>query len=540
MTSRLADLVADWMAADPDPWSASALHDAWRTRPDEVAGWFDGRLTFGTAGLRGPMGAGPTQMNRVIVRIAASALCDIVLEDHAGGAAPLVVIGHDARHGSRDFALDTARVLLVNAVDVVLVDGPIPTPVLAHQVQRTGAAAGVMVTASHNPPADNGYKVYWSDGAQIGPAIAERIEAAMDRPLLTERDLAAHDWVSRRSPSQVIDEYLDAVLPDAPASATVPAFVYTALHGVGAETTRRAVARLGWSAAVEVTSQIEPDPDFSTVELPNPEEAGALDEAMATADEDDVSLIVAHDPDADRLGVAVRTEEGWRRLHGDEIGALLADHLLRRGDGDDRVVACSLVSSPMLDAIATAHGVQSRRTSTGFKWIIRPAIDEPALRYVFGYEEALGYACHPAVRDKDGITALVELVDLAGQLAQDGLTLLDRLEELGDRLGHVATGQVTLRFDDDRSRLPALMAELRSSGPPTGLAVTQTIDHLDSTPPTDLLEWRTEGGSSRILLRASGTEPKLKAYLHVLDAPDAATASIRLGSLEQMVRGALS
>ena len=538
MTSRLADLVADWAAADPDPVSAAALHQAWRDRPDEVAGWFDGRLTFGTAGLRGPMGAGPTQMNRVIVRVAAAALCDVVLEEHPDSQ-PLVVIGHDARHGSREFALDSARVLLVQGVDVAVVDGPIPTPVLAHQVLRTGAAAGVMVTASHNPPADNGYKVYWSDAAQIGPAVADRIEAAMDRPLLTERDLATHDWVRRRRPAEVIDEYLDAVLADRAAGAAPPPFAYTALHGVGAETTRQAVARLGWAPAVEVASQNEPDPDFPTVELPNPEEAGALDEAMATADAADVSLIVAHDPDADRLGVAVRTSEGWRRLHGDEIGALLGDHLLRRGDGDSRVVACSLVSSPMLDLIAEGHGVASRRTSTGFKWIIRPAIDEPSLDYVFGYEEALGYACHPAVRDKDGITAMVELLTLAGELAADGHTLLDRLVELGDRHGHVATGQVTLRFDD-RSRLPALMAELRFSGPPAGLAVTETIDHLDSTPPTDLLEWRTEGGSSRILLRASGTEPKLKAYLHVLDAPDADTAVVRRAALEQMVRSALA
>lgn len=540
MTNRLAETVADWAAADPDPSTASELLRAWGEQPDEVAAWFDGRLTFGTAGLRGPMGAGPTRMNRVIVRVAARAVGRVV-NDHQGAddRAPFIVIGHDARHGSRDFAMDSARVLVADGIDVSLIDGPVPTPVLAHHVLRSGASAGIMVTASHNPPADNGYKVYWSDAAQIGPAIAAPIEAAMDMPLVTESELAAHDWIRRRSPSEAIDEYLDAIVTPADGENDL-AVVYTALHGVGAETTRRAFRRAGLAAPIEVGTQNEPDPDFSTVQLPNPEEHGALDEAMRVADERGVDLIVAHDPDADRLGVAVRTPQGWRRLHGDEIGSLLADHLLRRATGADRVVACSLVSSPMLDRIAMHHGVESRRTSTGFKWIIRPAIDEPAFRYVFGYEEALGYACHGAVRDKDGISALLELMALAGELRTSGRSLLDRLDELGDELGHIATGQVTVRFDDDRSRLPALMERLRTDGPPSSLSIDRQIDHLADTPATDLLEWHLDGGSTRVLLRASGTEPKLKAYVHVVDAADAADATAKLASAEAQVGAALS
>ena len=539
-TGRLAELAAAWAAADPDPVSAAQLMAAVRDTPDLVAPWFARRLTFGTAGLRGPMGPGPNQMNRVIVRVAARAVGLRLQAETELDAANHVVIGFDARHLSRDFALDTARVLVSLGIEATLIDGPVPTPVLAHHVLRLGAGAGVMVTASHNPPADNGYKVYWTDGAQIGPALANDIEALMDGPLVTSAELADHEWVPRLGATTAINNYLTAAIdPAIDAGPDGLEVAYTAMHGVGTQTLLGAFERAGLPRPHLVASQVEPDPDFPTVALPNPEEAGALDEAMASADVSRAELIIANDPDADRLGVAVATAHGWQLLTGDQIGALLADELLGRGSGPDRVVACSLVSSPLLDVMSAARGVHMRRTSTGFKWIIRAAIDEPELEYVFGYEEALGFACSSAARDKDGITAAVEIVRIARQMHGQGLTLLDRLAELGETYGYVATGQVTQRFDDDPSALAIRVADWRHE-PPAGLDIRSVIDHALANPPTDLLEWHVGDHADRVLIRASGTEPKLKAYLHVVGASNAAEANQRLATLAAGVHAACS
>ncbi|NOX29978.1 MAG: phospho-sugar mutase, partial [Actinobacteria bacterium] len=464
MYAGLSSKVAEWAAADPDPTNGLELLQTLRTDPSLVSSWFNAPLRFGTAGLRGRMGLGPARMNRVVVRSAAWAIGELLLSD--GSRSPEVVIGYDARHQSREFALDSARVLVGLGVEATLIDGPIPTPVLAHEALSRSADAAIMVTASHNPPGDNGYKVYWSDSAQIRPFVATQIEEKMRQHLVPESDLAAHDWIQRFDPATAVSRYvLESVDPSVNAGAGDLDVTYTALHGVGTATLVEAFARAGLPQPHMVASQVEPDPDFSTVRLPNPEEESSLDHAKQAAAESGSKLILAHDPDADRLGVLVSVSTGWRRLSGDEIATLLADELLTRYNKRDptkpALVARSLASSPQLDAIAKGHGAAVRRTATGFKWIIRAAIDEPDFEYVFGYEEALGFACSTAVRDKDGITAAVEIVRIARRLGDSGLTLAERLEELATKYGHFATGQVSRRYDDSPDVLKALLAVWR-------------------------------------------------------------------------------
>ncbi len=413
MYEGLSSKAAEWAAADPDPTNGLELLQTLRTDRSLVGGWFDAPLRFGTAGLRGRMGLGPAQMNSVVVRSAAWAIGELLLSD--AGRSRAVVIGYDARHQSRQFALDSARVLVGLGVEATLIDGAIPTPVLAHEALSRSADAAIMVTASHNPPGDNGYKVYWSDSAQIRPYVATQVEDKMHQHLVHESDLAAHDWIQRFDPAAAVTKCVhESIDPSVSAGTGDLDLTYTALHGVGAATLVKAFARAGLPQPHMVASQVEPDPDFSTVQLPNPEEASALGHAKQAAAESGSRLILAHDPDADRLGVLVWVSTGWRRLSGDEIATLLADELLTRynngGPTKPALVARSLASSPQLDAIAKGHGATVRRTATGFKWIIRAAIDEPDFEYVFGYEEALGFACSTTVRDKDGITAAVEIV----------------------------------------------------------------------------------------------------------------------------------
>ncbi|MCP3936898.1 MAG: phospho-sugar mutase [Actinomycetia bacterium] len=532
---ELARSIHGWAAADPDPAAGQALSDLAATRPAEAAALFERRLEFGTAGLRGPLGLGPASMNRVIVRIAASAIAGQLTDDALVGE---VVIGHDARYGSSDFALDSARVFAALGFQPLLIDGPTPTPVVAHLALNRSAVAAIVVTASHNPPGDNGYKVYWNDGAQIVPPIDSSIEARMGRLPLDDSELASAETIERMSPDEAISQYLTTVLPDL-APATAPSspttIVYTALHGVGAPAIRAAFDAVGLVRPVEVTSQIDPDPDFSTVELPNPEEKGALDESFRTADAAGADVILANDPDADRLGVAVRTEAGWRKLTGDEIGCILADRLLSRNRGPNPVVASSIVSSPWIETIATAHNAQVRRTLTGFKWIIRSAIDEPELTFVFGYEEALGFACSRLVRDKDGVTAALEIACLVHELAADGRTLIDHLDSMIERFGVAASGQVTRRYEDEPGQMVARLDELRAD-PPSDLEIVETIDHLQSTPATNLLEWRIGHHADRVLLRPSGTEPKLKAYLQTSGSPEETDeVHTRLAALQQRI-----
>jgi phosphomannomutase len=509
-----------WLDADPDLDTRNELR-ALMDEPDALAERFSGRLSFGTAGLRGRLGAGPTRMNRVLVRMTAHAIGRQL--QHKGVAERGVIIGYDARPKSSLFAEDTARVLAWLGVPTVLIDGVVPTPVLARASLADGHAAAVMVTASHNPRGDNGYKVYWGDGAQIRPpldtAIEQRIEEA---PMLTDADLRQQPV--HRFPARVaIDRYVHAVIePIAHADSCGP-FVYTPLCGVAGPAMAAALKHAGLPAYTPVPSQDVPDGAFPGLPFPNPEEPGVLTAAITVADASGIDLVVAHDPDGDRLGIAYRTLSGrggtWCQLSGDEIGALLCDHLLRHHPVVDGVVASSIVSSDLVRQIAEAHGAEHRSTLTGFKWIIRPAIDEPDLNWVFGYEEALGFAVSDGVRDKDGISAAVVLLDLVGELRARGANLGVRLDELAQQHGLFSTAQVTVRLDDaSTTGTDVVMERLREAAPTSidGLEVTDWDDWATrSGPETTNLITMVLGKRCRLAIRPSGTEQKIKAYLEL-------------------------
>ncbi|MCX4660576.1 phospho-sugar mutase [Streptomyces uncialis] len=513
-----------WLAEDPDPGTRDELArllerlhpgTADKEAAAELADRFAGTLQFGTAGLRGELGAGPMRMNRVVVVRAAAGLAAYLKDEgHAGG---LVVIGYDARHMSARFAQDTAAVLTGAGLRAALLPRPLPTPVLAFAIRHLGAVAGVEVTASHNPPRDNGYKVYLGDGSQIVPpadsGIAERI-AAVGALADVPRPDGGWDTLGE----EVTEAYLartDAVLSTG--SPRTARTVYTAMHGVGKDVLLAAFARAGFPAPVLVTEQAEPDPDFPTVAFPNPEEPGAMDLAFATARAARPDLIVANDPDADRCAVAVPVADavdpdgGWRMLRGDEVGALLAAHLVRRGVSG--TFAESIVSSSLLGRIAAKAGLGYEETLTGFKWIAR--VD--GLRY--GYEEALGYCVDPeGVRDKDGITAALLITELASELKEEGRTLLDLLDDLAVEHGLHATDQLSVRVED-LSVIADAMRALRER-PPAALAGRPVTRAEDLTlgsgelPPTDGLRYFLDG--ARVIVRPSGTEPKLKCYLEAV------------------------
>ena len=516
----VADTAEAWWALDPDPDTRAELRALLETGDEaELERRFAGRLAFGTAGLRAPLGAGPLRMNRVVVRQATAGLARF-LPDGA-----TVAIGYDARHKSDVFAQDVAGVVAAAGGRPLLLPLPLPTPVLAFAVRHLGADAGVMVTASHNPPADNGYKVYLGDGAQIVPPADAEIAAAIDA-VAAEGPIAVADPDDPRIEvlgAAVVSAYLDAVLAGGLVAARDVNIVYTAMHGVGRDVLLAAFGRAGFPAPNVVVEQGEPDPDFPTVAFPNPEEPGALDLALARARAAAADVVLANDPDADRLGVAVPTADGadWRALSGDEIGALLADHVLRNTEGDDRLVVTTVVSSRLLGRMAAAHGVHFAETLTGFKWIARPALTHPEWRFVFGYEEALGYLVGDVVLDKDGIGAALAFAGLVADLKTRDQTVHDRLAALAEEHGLHATRALTLRFDGEGglARITARMAGVRRDLPGTlgGRAVEQVRDLLDDPwlPVTDALLFSLDGGS-RVVMRPSGTEPKLKCYLEVV------------------------
>ncbi|WP_405660451.1 phospho-sugar mutase [Streptomyces sp. RK9] len=509
-----------WLAEDPDPETREELAKLVDAAPGspavlaELAARFAGTLQFGTAGLRGELGAGPLRMNRsVVIRAAAGLAAYLKGKGRTGG---LVVIGYDARHKSADFARDTAAVMTGAGLRAAVLPRPLPTPVLAFAIRHLGAVAGVEVTASHNPPRDNGYKVYLGDGSQIVPPADGEIAAEI-AAVRSLHDVPRPESGWQTLGEDVLEAYLartDAVLAQgSPRTATT---VYTAMHGVGKDTLLAAFARAGFPAPVLVAEQAEPDPDFPTVAFPNPEEPGAMDLAFATAREARPDLVIANDPDADRCAVAVPVGDGdWRMLRGDEVGALLAAHLVRRGVAADgpRTFAESIVSSSLLGRIAEKAGLGYEETLTGFKWIAR--VD--GLRY--GYEEALGYCVDPeGVRDKDGITAALLVTELASGLKEEGRTLLDLLDDLAVEHGLHATDQLSVRVED-LSLIAAAMRRLREQQPErlAGLAVTRAEDLTKGTetlPPTDGLRYTLDG--ARVIVRPSGTEPKLKCYLEVV------------------------
>ena len=512
----LHDMARAWLDQDPDPATRSELQRLIETNDAELADCFAGRLHFGTAGLRGPLGPGPNRMNRVVVLQSAAGLARYLTEHFAPECS--VVIGYDARHNSDVFAHDTASIMQGAGVRAFVLPRPLPTPVLAFAIRHLGASAGVMVTASHNPPQDNGYKVYLEDGCQIVPPVDEEIAAMIDSVASSMRV----DELPRNDGWQTLDEsivhsYAERALeilgPDEVDRRADVVSVITPMHGVGGRLLEQLLTDAGFAPCVRVDAQFDPDPDFSTVAFPNPEEPGAMDLALATAERVRPDVIVANDPDADRCAIGVPTPGGdYRMLSGDEVGYALGWWASRR-DSSRSTLAQSLVSGGMLKAIADSSTLNYQQTLTGFKWIGRI----PTLR--FGYEEALGYCVDPeTVRDKDGITAALAVVDLIAELKAESRSILDLLDDLAREHGLYATRQVSLRVAD-LSTIRTIMESLRSQPPTTvGKRAVETIVDLQQgtdLPPTDGLVL-TLAGQGRIIVRPSGTEPKIKAYLQVV------------------------
>ncbi|NNM46458.1 phospho-sugar mutase [Knoellia koreensis] len=525
---ELIEAAQAWIDDDPDHDTRVELGDVLARAKDgdeaalaDLADRFSGMLEFGTAGLRGAIGAGPNRMNRSVVIRAAAGLTAYLQETKPE---PLVVIGYDARTKSDVFARDTAAVVVGAGGKAAILPRPLPTPVLAYAIRFLGADAGVMVTASHNPPQDNGYKVYLGDGSQIVPPSDSQIARHIARvSAVADVALADDGWETLED--DVLDEYLTAtaavVADDSPRDVTV---VHTALHGVGAETVKAAFLRAGYAAPIPVESQARPDPAFPTVSFPNPEEPGAMDAALELAEQTGPDVVIANDPDADRCAVAIPAPGGWRMLRGDEVGALLGAHVLARGVSPDAVFANSIVSSRLLAAIASAAGLRHEETLTGFKWISRVE----GLRY--GYEEALGYCVDPGtVRDKDGVSAALMVAELVATLKAQGRSLADLLDALAVEHGVHATDSFSVRVDD-LALIPQIMAKLRDHAPAevAGVAVTRADDlsaGSEDLPPTDGLRYYL-ADDSRIIVRPSGTEPKVKVYLEVIEPVDDAS---RLG-----------
>lgn len=530
-----------WIAEDPDPETRAelaAIVEGARAGDEaalaELHDRFDTRLAFGTAGLRGPIAAGPNRMNRVLVSQAAAGIAAYLLE-RADGETPSVVIGWDGRKNSEVFARDSAELLAGAGVRAVLLPRLLPTPVLAFAVRRLGTSAGIMVTASHNPPHDNGYKVYLGGddhGSQIvAPADAE-IAAHITRVAETTRVPELPRGAFETAPESVVEDYVRATaavaVPTLEGSADAgsraawpppaPHAVYTAMHGVGWETFARVVDAAGFTRPDVVARQLEPDAAFPTVAFPNPEEPGAMDLAFARAREVGAELVIANDPDADRLAIGIPDEtadDGYRRLSGNEIGLLLGWRGARlaaaRAEGPAGTLACSIVSSPGLEAVARAYELDFQATLTGFKWISRA----PGL--VFGFEEALGYLVNPdVVRDKDGISAAVALLALTAELQAQGSSLAAHLDDFVARFGCFASRQISLRVER-LERIGELMARLRADPPAEigGVHVERIEDLRDgfgALPPSDVLRFVLAGGG-RVMVRPSGTEPKLKVYI---------------------------
>lgn len=519
-----------WLTEDPDPQTRAELRSWLDTdQEDKLAAAFAGPLTFGTAGLRGPLGPGPAAMNHIVVAKAAAGLCQYV-KDKGGSK---IVIGYDARRNSEAFAELTAAIAAAAGLQAEVLPRRLPTPVLAFAIKARGADAGVVVTASHNPPEDNGYKVYLGDGMQIvSPADAEISERISAQPAFDQIPQSAA-WT--RLDEGIVDDYLARAVSLADPAHTGDArltVVYSAMHGVGGGLFETVCERLGFVELHPVAEQFEPDPGFPTVAFPNPEEPGAMDLALATAERVGADLIIANDPDADRCAVGIPTADGFRMLRGDEVGVLLGWWTSARAPAQGSLVT-TIVSSSMLGAVAEAAGLRFRQTLTGFKWITRP--DD----IIYGYEEALGYCVDPqAVRDKDGISASVRMLELAAHLRNRGLTLADQLDELARTHGVYLTDQISIRVKQlsDRDRALAALAARPQEAIADLAGVTDLTDSsATGLPPTEGLRL-TLGGGGRVIARPSGTEAKLKVYLEVVErsgdlAADRARATDRMAQL---------
>jgi phosphomannomutase len=525
-----------WLSEDPDPKTAHQLRslieraDKGDTAAQrELHEAFEGHLQFGTAGLRGILGPGPNMMNRVLVRKVTAGLAAYLNATVPDAKTRGVLIGHDERHNSRVFAEDAARVLAGAGIKALLAPRAWPTPTTAWAVTATKAAAGVMVTASHNPPAYNGYKVYWGNGAQIIPphdkGIATEIfkigrSDELPMPPLTDKHIVHLD-------ESLHDRYVDAVValraqPKLDGSKLVIA--YTPLHGVGAPSVEPAMKKAGFPHLHIEESQHKGHPDFPTVAFPNPEEKGAMDRVLALATKVKADVVLANDPDADRLAVAVPDGSGYKMLTGDQVGALLADYLLEVSPKDKRMVATTVVSSQLLSYLAKQTGADYRETLTGFKWIGNAAMDfekSTGGRFVMGYEEALGYSVGPLVRDKDGVSACVIFAELVAWDQSKGRSVLEHLDDIYRRVGLFVTEQVSLTKpgSEGAAQINAAMIRFRAEPPKqvAGFAIDQVVDLSKGEgglPPSDVLVFKLAGGR-RIIMRPSGTEPKLKSYYEV-------------------------
>lgn len=534
---KLKSQALAWLNQDPDSVTRVELQELIDT--DDLAGLnsrFHTRLEFGTAGLRGELGAGPNRMNRVLVAQTAAGLGKYLLKQNPKAS---VVIGYDGRHNSDVFAKDSAEVLTGMGIEVLLLDSMCPTPLISFATRYLNLSAGIMVTASHNPPRDNGYKVYLG-GDFNGSQIISPVDNQIAEEIATVANSQTFASLAKSEEYQIIgpelrEEYLQTVLKVAgkviKQSLKV---VYTPMHGVGWASIEPLFARAGSEALITVDEQLQPNGDFPTVAFPNPEEPGALDLAMKLAADYNADLIIANDPDADRVALALPTPNGWQRLTGDQVGLILADEIASKSTSG--VLACSIVSSSVLAKVAKHYGLEFKATLTGFKWISKI----PNL--IFGYEEALGYCVDPEqVADKDGISAALMLANIARREKANGRTLWDLLDELGQRYGFYATGQISIRVSD-LSIISKAMRSIRTSPPQTlaGLPAVFTDMNLGSAElmPTDGLRFDLADGR-RVIIRPSGTEPKLKCYLEAV-ADSKAEAQMLLSSLEQSCRELLA
>ena len=539
MKSELLAEVQSWIADDPDPRTPEELRLLVEANDETtLQKYFSGFLQFGTAGLRGPIGPGPSCMNRAVVGRTAAGLVKYMKERGLAS----VVIGRDARHGSEEFTFETAEIMSGAGIKVFILPRPLPTPVLAFSIRELGADVGIMVTASHNPPQDNGYKVYLGGTVDGIKYDASQIVSPADGQISSEiakiTSLATHPrgkiWTVLDG--SILDKYVTrtAALAKNPGNLKI---VYTALHGVGTETVNAVFAAAKFPAPILVEAQAKPDPDFPTVAFPNPEEPGAIDLALDVARANGADLVIANDPDADRCAAAVNDPKcGWRMLRGDELGALLGEYIARQTNYG--IFGNSIVSSSVLKKIAAHYSLEFKETLTGFKWLAKI----PGLTY--GYEEALGYCVDSAsVNDKDGVSAALLLAQLATNLKAEGKTLLDFLDEIWARHGFHGTEQISIRVKD-LSAITVVLTQLRTSTPShiagrKVLSIEDLMAPKDNLPPTDGLRIWLEG-DIRIIIRPSGTEAKIKCYVEVVTFAGAEIAQKVLDELRQPLTYLLS
>jgi len=532
--------VEKWIAEDPDLTTRSQLQEMLDSGDEtSLRSCFAGFLEFGTAGLRGPLGPGPSRMNRAVVTKTAAGLAIYMKRNGLKS----VVIGRDARYGSEDFTRDTAEIMQGAGFEVFVLPRPLPTPVLAYAVRNLKCDVGIMVTASHNPPQDNGYKVYL--GGTVGGVRYEGSQIISPADSEISADIASVPALNTLVRSQgwtILDEsHIDAYVSATSRLATKPGtlrIVYTAMHGVGTETLEKVFKAAGFPAPILVSEQAQPDPDFPTVKFPNPEEPGAIDLSLVKAREVSADLVIANDPDADRCAAAIKDRDGqWRMLRGDEVGALLGEYMARKAPNKEVMLANSIVSSSILSKIAQHYGLPFKETLTGFKWLAKI----PNLW--FGYEEALGYAVDSkSVNDKDGISAALVLAQLATDLKAEGKTLVDLLDEIWERHGYHGTKQISVRTTSV-AQIDAILSKFRDATPTTiGRFSLTAFDDLekpqDGLPPTNGVRIRLMD-NIRIIVRPSGTEPKIKCYIEVI-TKDRATSEKIIAELEKELHTFLS